>query len=129
MIVIGLLIWMFMTAGGRRKWKTRYSDEISRRETLELTLKVRVAYWAARDKAREYELATREKEWREQDSLRAAAIKERERDSVADAREVDRRQAERRTADERDAIADARRGDKDLDGVPDDRDPIDNRPV
>ncbi|MEO5773381.1 MAG: hypothetical protein ABIQ32_04590 [Sphingomicrobium sp.] len=33
--VLGLLIGMFLTAGGRRKWKTRYRDEITRREALE----------------------------------------------------------------------------------------------
>ena len=33
--VLGLLIGMFLTAGGRRKWKTRYRDETTRREALE----------------------------------------------------------------------------------------------
>ena len=33
--ILGLLIGVFMTAGGRRKWKTRYRDEVSRREALE----------------------------------------------------------------------------------------------
>lgn len=57
--VLGLLIGGFLFAGGGRKWKTRYNDEIRRREELERTH------------------AEREKEWREQDSLRAAAIRDR----------------------------------------------------
>jgi C4-dicarboxylate-specific signal transduction histidine kinase len=57
--LLGLLIGVFVTAGGRRKWKTRYRSEVDRREELE----------------REH--AEREKEWRERDSLRAAAVKDR----------------------------------------------------
>ena len=60
--LLGLLIGMFLTAGGRRKWKTRYKSEVDRREELE----------------REH--ADREKEWRERDSLRNAAVKDRDRD-------------------------------------------------
>lgn len=60
--LLGLLIGVFLTAGGRRKWKTRYQGEVDRREKLEA------------------EHAEREKEWRERDSLRAAAAKDRERD-------------------------------------------------
>jgi hypothetical protein len=60
--LLGLLIGVFLTAGGRRKWKTRYKSEVDRRETLE----------------REH--AEREKEWRERDSLRNAAVKDRDRD-------------------------------------------------
>lgn len=73
--LLGLLIGIFMTAGGRRKWKTRYHDEVSRRETLERTHRENEAGWAAREKEREAHWATREREWREQDSLRAAAVK------------------------------------------------------
>jgi hypothetical protein len=62
--LLGLLIGVFLTAGGRRKWKTRYNSEIERRKELE----------AERDRrTREYE--EREKEWRERDSLRAAAVR------------------------------------------------------
>ena len=62
--LLGLLIGVFLTAGGRRKWKTRYKHEVDRRETLE------------RDHAeRAKDFDEREKEWRERDSLRAAAIK------------------------------------------------------
>ena len=56
--LLGLLIGIFLTAGGRKKWKTRYNSEVERRRELE--------------KAH----AEREKEWRERDSLRAAAIRD-----------------------------------------------------
>jgi hypothetical protein len=55
--LLGLLIGVFLTAGGRRKWKARYQAEADRREALERTH------------------AEREKEWRERDSLRGAAAK------------------------------------------------------
>lgn len=58
--LLGLLIGVFLTAGGRRKWKARYKSEVDRREALE----------------REH--ADREKEWRERDSLRSAAAKDRD---------------------------------------------------
>jgi uncharacterized membrane-anchored protein YhcB (DUF1043 family) len=60
--VLGVLIGIFLTSGGRRKWKSRYQSEVDRREALE------------RDHAE------REKEWRERDSLRNAAVKDRDRD-------------------------------------------------
>jgi hypothetical protein len=60
--LLGLLIGVFLTAGGRRKWKSRYKSEVDRREALE------------RDHA------DREMEWRERDSLRNAAVKNRDRD-------------------------------------------------
>jgi hypothetical protein len=63
--LLGLLVGMWMTAGGRRKWRSRYKDEATRREALEDE--------HARHKT---EWADREKEWRERDSLRAAAIKD-----------------------------------------------------
>jgi uncharacterized membrane-anchored protein YhcB (DUF1043 family) len=63
--ILGILIGMFLTAGGRRKWKSRYKDEVANRESWE------------REHARlKEEQAEREKEWRERDSLRAAAIKD-----------------------------------------------------
>ena len=61
--LLGLLIGVFLTAGGRRKWKTRYRSEVDRREQLE----------------REH--ADREKKSRERDSLRAAAAKDGDRDN------------------------------------------------
>jgi uncharacterized membrane-anchored protein YhcB (DUF1043 family) len=67
--VLGLLIGMFLTAGGRRKWKTRYRDEVETREGWE------------REHARlKQEHEEREKEWRERDSLRGAAAKDDERE-------------------------------------------------
>lgn len=62
--LLGLLIGVFLTAGGRRKWRTRYQSEVDRREALEREHQERTKEWDAR-----------EKEWRERDSLRAAAIK------------------------------------------------------
>ena len=64
--VLGLLIGIFLTAGGRRKWKTRYNSEIDRRRELERAHEEREQRWAEQ-----------EKEWRERDSLRAAAVKDR----------------------------------------------------
>jgi len=55
--LLGLLIGVFLTAGGRRKWKSRYNGELERRREIEKTH------------------SEREKEWRERDSLRSAAVK------------------------------------------------------
>ena len=33
--LLGLLIGVFLTAGGRRKWKTRYNSEVERRREVE----------------------------------------------------------------------------------------------
>ena len=62
--LLGLLIGGFIFAGGGRKWKHRFRSEQERREQLEI------------------DLAEREKEWRERDSLRAAALKDKERADV-----------------------------------------------
>lgn len=67
--LLGLLLGVFMTAGGRRKWKTRYENEVDRRRELEKAHEERERHWAQQ-----------EKEWRERDSLRAAAVRDRERD-------------------------------------------------
>ncbi len=56
--LLGLLIGVFLTAGGRRKWKTRYRSEVDRREQLE----------------REH--ADREREWGERDGWRAAPARD-----------------------------------------------------
>jgi hypothetical protein len=56
--LLGLLIGVFLTAGGRRKWRTRYNSEVERRRELERLH------------------SEREKEWRERDSLRGAAVKD-----------------------------------------------------
>jgi hypothetical protein len=66
--LLGLLVGMFLTAGGRRKWKARYKDEVASRESWE------------REHARlKDEHEAREREWRERDSLRDAAVRDRER--------------------------------------------------
>lgn len=71
--VLGILIGMFLTAGGRRKWRTRYKDEVTRREALERTHQENRA-----------QFETREKEWREQDSLRSAATRDRAGPTASD---------------------------------------------
>ena len=63
--VLGLLIGIFLTAGGRRKWRERYNSENERRRELEKTHAEREKYWAEQEKG-----------WRERDSLRAAAIRD-----------------------------------------------------
>lgn len=70
-LLLGILIGMFLTAGGRRKWKVRYRDEVETRES-----------WQAEHARLQRELDDREKEWRERDSLRAAALKDHERERV-----------------------------------------------
>ena len=91
--VLGLLIGAFLTAGGRRKWKARYREESDRREALEREHRDQRAQWE-----------TREKEWREQDSLRGAALKDR---TGPTARDIDgdgiRNDADRRPTDDRKA--------------------------
>ena len=64
--LLGLLVGVFLTAGGRRKWKTRYKGEADRREALEREHAERARDWEER-----------EKEWRARDSLRAAAARAR----------------------------------------------------
>ena len=59
--LLGLFIGGFVFSGGGRKWKQRYNSEVQRREQLEITH------------------GEREKEWRERDSLRAAALKDSDR--------------------------------------------------
>ena len=83
--ILGLLIGAFLTAGGRRKWKTRYREAESRREAAERELRDDRARWDER-----------EREWREQDSLRGAAARDRDRDGIRD--EADRRPNDDRRA-------------------------------
>ena len=69
--VLGLLVGGFLFSGGGRKWKARYNTEVERRSGLE----------------RRH--AEQEKEWRERDSLRAAALKgDRNADGVVDERDA-----------------------------------------
>jgi hypothetical protein len=92
--VLGLLVGAFLASGGGRKWKQRYNAEVARRHDLEQVH------------------ATREKDWREQESLRAAALKNPARDPIAE--------------DRRDPLVSDRRDipvvDRNDDGVIDDRD-------
>lgn len=62
--ILGVLIGIFLTAGGR-KWKSRYEAEVDRRRELEKAHEERERHWSGQ-----------EKEWRERDSLRAAAIRD-----------------------------------------------------
>ena len=64
--LLGLLIGVFLTAGGRRKWKTRYNSEVERRRELENAHAEREKHWA-----------NQEKDWRERDSLRSVAARDR----------------------------------------------------
>ena len=57
--VLGLLVSGFLFTGGGRKWKSRYNAEVDRRKELETRH------------------AAAEKNWREQEKLHAAALKER----------------------------------------------------
>lgn len=67
--LLGLVIGGFLFAGSGRKWKTLYRAEQERNAELERTY------------------TAREKEWREQESLRAAALKNNPR--TADPRDTD----------------------------------------
>ena len=64
--VLGLLIGMWLTSGGRRKWKARHAEEVEKRRMLEKSHEERETHWTAR-----------EEEYREKDSLRAAADRDR----------------------------------------------------
>ena len=75
--ILGLLIGAFLTAGGRRKWKARYREAEARREAIEREHRDDRARWE-----------TREKEWREKDTLRGAAAKDRDGDGVRDDRQL-----------------------------------------
>ena len=89
--LLGLLVGMFMTAGGRRKWKSRYREEETRREQLEREHRDLNDRW---DK--------REKEWSSRESARDAAIRDNRRDSDVDGDGV-RDTADRRPTDSRKA--------------------------
>ena len=108
--LLGLLIGGFLFTGGGRKWKGRYNAEVDRRKELE-----------ARHVAAE-------KDWREQESLRNAAEKDRQRDTVAapvvatrDARDINNDGVV--TPAEKPGLMDRVLGrDRDNDGVKDSRD-------
>jgi len=69
--VLGLLVGMWMTSGGRRKWKNRYAEEQEKRRAMEGDLKERDATIAQRDR-----------DLREADALHQSAL--RSRGPVAD---------------------------------------------
>lgn len=75
--LLGLLVGGFLFAGSGRKWKTRYREETRRREELEDNHRQRERDWDER-----------EKEWRERDSLRGAAVRDRDGDGVRDDGEI-----------------------------------------
>ena len=81
--ILGLLIGMWLTSGGRRKWKARYNEELEQRRRIERERDEREKHWAGQ-----------EKEWRERDSLRGAALRDQDRDGVPD-------RDDRRPADDR----------------------------
>ena len=114
--VLGLLVGGFLFTGGGRKWKARYNAEVDRRKEIE---------------ARH---AAAEKDWREQESLRAAAAKNRPVAVTGDPRDTNNDGVV--TPAEKPGIMDRMLGrDRDGDGVPDardtnvdrDRDGIDDR--
>lgn len=71
--VLGLLVGAFLLAGSGRKWKTRYRTEARDREALE-----------ERHRESEKQWEDRQTEWRERDSLRGAALKDRDNDGIPD---------------------------------------------
>ncbi|HYI42236.1 MAG TPA: hypothetical protein VD768_01265 [Sphingomicrobium sp.] len=75
--LLGLLVGGFLFAGSGRKWKTRYKEETRRREELQENHRKRQAEWEER-----------EKEYRERDTLRGSAIKDRDGDGVRDDRKL-----------------------------------------
>jgi len=110
--VLGLLVGGFLFSGGGRKWKERYNSEVTRRSEIEKSH------------------AQREKDWREQDRLREA---ERNRPVAAtplasgDSRDVNN-DGVVTPAEKSPGFMDRVLGrDRDGDGTPDDRDPVDNR--
>ena len=106
--VLGLLVGGFLFTGGGRKWKGKYNAEVERRKEIE---------------ARHVQA---EKDWREQESLRGAAAKDRpavdrDRDGIDDRDQVTTGTLDR----DRDGIDDrgniTTRVDRDGDGVDDRR--------
>jgi type VI protein secretion system component VasK len=86
--ILGLLIGAFLTAGGRRKWKTRYREESTRREALERE---------HRDHVRAMEV--REKEWRDRETTRGPVVTE-HREVVEERPVVNRRTGSRVRGDD-----------------------------
>jgi hypothetical protein len=112
--LLGFLVGAWLTSGGRRKWKTRYTNEVTERKALETRLKEREAHFSSQ-----------EKEWRETESRHQAALRERS------ALGPDRREpfVEDRLRDRHPDDRPMGHRDMDRDGVPDqyDRRPLDDR--
>jgi len=114
--VLGLLVGGFLFSGGGRKWKQRYNSEVTRRNELEKSHTLR------------------EKDWREQDRLREA---ERNRPVAAPIASTPMAAGDRRDVNNDGVVTPAEKSpgfmdrvlgrDRDGDGTPDDRDPVDNR--
>ncbi len=104
--VLGLLVGGFLFTGGGRKWKGKYNAEVERRKEIE---------------ARHVQA---EKDWREQDSLRAAAEKNRPVAAPVGGRDPrDTNNDGVVTPSEKPGFVDRMLGrDRDGDGVPDTRD-------
>jgi len=85
--VLGALIGMFLTAGGRRKWKARYKDEVTNRES-----------WEREHAKLKSDYDTREADYRERDSLRGAAARTRDSDGDGVRDSVDRAPVDDRRA-------------------------------
>ena len=106
--LLGLLVGGFLFTGGGRKWKGRYNAEVDRRKDIE-----------ARHVAAE-------KDWREQERLRDAAEKNRQRETVAPVATGDPRDVNNDgvvTPAEKPGLMDRVLGrDRDDDGVKDSRD-------
>jgi hypothetical protein len=112
--LLGLLVGAWATSGGRRKWKTRYNNEVTERKALETKLKEREAHFA-----------TQETEWRATEARHEAALRNRPAVGHDDRREPF---VEDRMRDRHPHEGPAGHRDLDRDGVPDryDRRPLDN---
>ncbi len=104
--VLGLLVGGFLFSGGGRKWKHRYNSEVARRNELEKSH------------------ALREKDWREAERNRPVAAAP---VAARDSRDVNN-DGVVTPAEKSPGLMDRVLGrDRDGDGTPDDRDPVDNR--
>ena len=123
--LLGLLVGMWMTSGGRRKWKNRYNEEVTARKSLETKDKEREAHFAAREKELHAEHERREADMRAVPPVapvdrREPFVEDRMRDRHPNDRHPDDRHPD-------DRHPDARR-DMDRDGTPDqyDQRPLDD---
>ncbi|MEQ7872457.1 hypothetical protein ABDK56_00405 [Sphingomonas sp. ASV193] len=105
--VLGLLVGGFLFSGGGRKWKHRYNAEVDRRREIEASH------------------AEAQKEWREKESLHAAALRDAQRNRAAPVA-AGAATAAAVEAERKPGLIDRLTGrDRDHDGIPD----RDERPV